>query len=119
MPSTLEPRGGLYYGWDSGESGWENQVDANWNRIGAIMQIGIIDRDLTAPPGSPSVGDCYIVASVATGAWAGQEDNIAIRRTGSVWEFYTPEMGWLCFIEDESVLSVFKTGTAWSAGVAI
>lgn len=33
-------------------------------------------------------------------------------------EYYTPKVGWLCYIDDEAVLSAFKT-TGWSAGIAI
>lgn len=121
MPSTLEPRGSLYYGWTVGESGWNNQVDANWNRIGAIMQIGVLDRDLNVAPGSPAVGDTYIVGPSPTGAWAGRAGQIAIRRTGNQWEFYQPQMGWLAYIADEEAISVYKTTptVGWSTGVSI
>jgi len=117
MPSTLEPRGGLYYGWTSGESGWENEVDANWNRIGCVMQIGVIDRDLNVAPASPTVGDVYIVGPAPTGVWSTKAGQIAIRRVAA-WEFYAPKIGWLAFIIDEDVLSVYKA-SGWSAGLAI
>lgn len=47
---------------------------------------GVIDKDLTAPPGSPTDGDAYIVASGATGAWNGWDDHIAVRYNGA-WYF--------------------------------
>ncbi len=36
--------------------------------LDAVVQIGVIDRGLTAPPVSPSNGDRYIVAVGGTGA---------------------------------------------------
>src|SRR5574343_444356 len=47
----------------------------------------------TTPPVSPTLGDRYIVTSVATGAWTGQEDNIA-EYNGATWDFFTPSTGW-------------------------
>ena len=44
-------------------------------------------------------------------------NQIAVR-VANTWEYYTPKVGWLCFVEDEAVLSAFKT-TGWSAGIAI
>lgn len=44
---------------------------------------GVIDKDLTSPPGSPTEGDAYIVGGSATGAWAGWDDHIAIYWGGS------------------------------------
>lgn len=46
---------------------------------------GVIDRTNT-PPGSPTDGDSYLITSVATGAWAGWENHIAIR-AGNAWRF--------------------------------
>jgi hypothetical protein len=37
--------------------------------LDGLVQLALLDRDLTAPPGSPADGDRYIVASGATGDW--------------------------------------------------
>lgn len=39
MPAQQEARLGLYFGWDSGESGMKNQLDANVNKLGALTQL--------------------------------------------------------------------------------
>jgi len=117
MPASTETRSGLKYGWALGESGWNGDMDANLLRIGQFgFHLSVKDRDLTAPPGSPAAGDSYIVAASATGAWAGKDGQVA-QWNGSAWVFGVPRLGWLCYVEDEQKLSVFKT--SWSAGVAI
>lgn len=59
------------------------------NTIDALLQAFVIDMDQTAPPGSPSDGDMHIVASGATGAWAGQDGNLArYVADGDFWQFY-------------------------------
>jgi hypothetical protein len=75
------------------------------------------DRGLTTPPASPANGDRYIVPTAATGVWSGKTGQIAVR-ISDVWEYHLPQIGWLCFIEDESVLSAYKAA-GWSAGIAI
>lgn len=69
-----------------------------------VLQRGVIDRDLTAPPGSPSEGDAYIVASGGTGAWSGQDDSIAFY-FGGVWNFLEPDLaqGNGVYVQDEGV----------------
>lgn len=119
MPAKTEPNSGLKYGWNLGESGWNTDMDDNLFKIGTVLQLSILDRDLTAPPGSPANGDRYIVASGATGAWAGQDGNVAVwDAAAAAWRFYVPAIGWLAYIEDEQVLSAYKS-TGWSAGIAI
>ena len=39
--------------------------------LDGLVQLAVLDRHLTAPPASPADGDRHIVASGATGAWAG------------------------------------------------
>jgi len=46
--------------------------------LDGLVQLSVFDRDLTAPPGSPNDGDRYIVASGATGDWAGWDLNVAL-----------------------------------------
>ncbi len=72
----------------------------------------VLDKDLTAPPGSPSVGDRYIVGPAATGAWAGQDDAVTEYLGTAGWFFWTPEQGWAVFIDDEATRYEFRGG-AW------
>ncbi|MEW5963635.1 MAG: DUF2793 domain-containing protein [Pseudomonadota bacterium] len=81
--------------------------------LDAIVQLSVLDRDLTAPPGSPADGDRYIVAAGATGAWAGHDGEIAAFQDGA-WLFYLPREGWICWIADIDSAVVWD-GTAWAA----
>jgi hypothetical protein len=80
--------------------------------LDAIVMLSVIDRDLTAPPGSPADGARYLVAGSATGAWAGKDGKIAAYQDGA-WAFYTAKEGWLCYVADEDVLIVFG-GSTWA-----
>lgn len=82
--------------------------------IDILLQGRIIDRDLTAPPGSPAEGDAYIVASVASGDWFGEEDSIAYF-FGGIWRFITPTEGLQIFAADEVVRLTFLSGS-WVIG---
>ena len=86
-------------------------------RLGALVGLSVKDRDLTVPPADPVDGDRYLVPLFATGAWTGRTDQVAVCIAGT-WEYHTPKTGWVCFIEDEERLSVFKSG-GWSAGIAV
>lgn len=52
-----------------------------------VMQKGVIDATTATPPGSPTEGDAYIVATSPTGAWAGKAKTIALYYNGS-WRFF-------------------------------
>ncbi len=81
--------------------------------LDAIVQLAVLDRDLTAPPGSPADGARYIVGTSPTGAWSGHAGNIAAYQDGA-WMFYAPVEGWIAWIGDEDVAVVWD-GSAWSA----
>lgn len=74
-------------------------------------QDPIIDRDLSAPPGSPAKGDRYIIKATGTGDWAGH-DNAITYYTGAAWVFIAPVEGLVCWIKDEDLL-VRHNGAAW------
>lgn len=78
--------------------------------LDAIVQIGVVTRNLTAPP-SAADGDRYIIAAGATGLWSGYEGEIAAYQDGA-WMFYPPRVGWLAWIADEDRLVAFD-GTDW------
>jgi len=81
--------------------------------LDAIIQLAVLDRDLTSPPGAPEEGDRHIVAAGATGAWAGQDDKVAGYQDGA-WAFLSPRAGWLALIADEGEFFHF-TGSAWAS----
>lgn len=118
MPASSDPNLGLKYGWTLGESGWNVDVDQNFKRLGAVVGLGVKSAQLGVPPASPVDGDRYIIPSGATGEWTGRTNQVAVRVAGA-WEYHVPVIGWVSFVEDTSVLSAFKGGTGWSAGVSV
>jgi hypothetical protein len=79
--------------------------------LDGLVQLSVLDRDLTAPPGSPTDGDRYIVGSGATGDWAGWDLNVALWTDGA-WLRLPPRTGWRAWVEDEGLLLVFD-GAGW------
>lgn len=83
-----------------------------------VQTMGVLDKDLTTPPGSPADGAAYIVAATATGAWAGKEKHIAVWLDSvSAWTFIAPAEGLLSFVSDESKYYTYSSGT-WVLGIA-
>ncbi len=80
--------------------------------LDTLVQLSVLDRDLTAPPISPAEGERYIVAIGASGAWAAKDGQIAAFQDGA-WMFYAPRKGWLAWVADESQLYVHD-GTGWT-----
>lgn len=118
MPASTEPRSGLNFGWNLGENNWNIGLDNNILSLGRFAyHLSVKDRDLATPPGSPTAGDTYIVASSPTGAWAGNTGKVAVW-SGSAWVFGTPRIGWVAYVEDEEKLIAYKA-VGWSTGVAL
>lgn len=117
MPASIGPNLGLSYGWTPrnggtpGESGWGDPVSANFKKIDALLGLSVVN--IVTTPTVTTNGTRYIVAATgATGAFAGQANNIAVRVAG-VWEFYVPPRGLLA--ENQATGSVIKwNGTAWA-----
>ena len=90
-----------------------------------IRGTSVTDRTLTAPPVSPGALDVYIPASVATGDWVGQENNLARFENGT-WAFYTPYEGQIIYSDGDSDFIRFTSGnwnifsfTAGASSVAV
>ena len=79
--------------------------------LDAIIQLSVIDRDLTSPPASPTEGSRFIIANASTGEWLGKDNQIAAFQD-SAWNYYIPNEGWLCWVEDENLLLAYD-GTLW------
>ena len=65
--------------------------NAELNYVSAWLNCVVLSVGDTAPPGSPTEGDRYIVGASATGAWATHDDALAVYRGG--WQFYAPSDG--------------------------
>lgn len=91
-------------------------VNEAFRRLDAIVQLGALDRDRTAPPEAPEEGDRHIVAAGAAGAWAGQAGRIAAYLDGG-WTFIEPKPGWLAYVASEGALLAFIDG-GWAGGLA-
>jgi|GEM_PF-2624753 len=83
--------------------------------LDTLVQLAVLDRDLSTPPGSPSEGQRWIVGASPTGAWAGHADHIAAWKD-SAWQFSVPKTGWLAYVVDENSLLAWD-GSAWVAAI--
>lgn len=117
MAASTGPNLSLSYGWTPrsggtpGDSGWGEPVSANFKKLDALVGLSVLSAALTAPAVSTD-GTRYIVpATGATGAFAGKENQVAVRVAG-VWEFYAPSYGWLA--SNVATGGVLKwDGVAW------
>ncbi|MCJ2071200.1 DUF2793 domain-containing protein [Methylobacterium sp. J-030] len=82
--------------------------------LDALVQLACLDKDLTAPPSSPTEGDRYlVVTSNPGGAWAGLAGQV-VRYADGVWTGAVPRAGWFAYVMDEADLYVFD-GAAWTS----
>lgn len=109
---------GLLINGNPGEEHYD-EILVQWRGFDCLIKTCVIDKDLTAPPGSPANGDVYIVGPAATGAWAGHADHLARwSSTVAAWEFFVPKAGWHAFMIDE-VLNFTYSGTAWVSNIGL
>ncbi len=81
---------------------------------GLSWQEPVIDKDMDTPPGTPATGDRYIISAspqAPSGAWAGEDNNVA-EWNGTSWDFTTTTEGFACWVEDEDSQYVFNA-TSW------
>jgi hypothetical protein len=60
------------------------------NILDVLIQAVVQDVGLNTPPGSPTVGQCWVVGSSPTGVWAGKASQIAQAVDGGGWFFVAP-----------------------------
>ncbi|TDR88966.1 DUF2793 domain-containing protein [Enterovirga rhinocerotis] len=77
--------------------------------LDALIHCAVLDKDLAAAPASPAEGERYIVASSATGSWAGKDGFLATWDQGA-WTYLVPAPGFLAYVVDEELPYVFGLG---------
>lgn len=81
---------------------------------GLNWQNSVLDKDLNDPPGSPTMGDRYLISAApptATGAWLGHDNEFG-EWNGSSWDFTAVSEGMACWVEDEDIVYAYN-GTDW------
>lgn len=113
MPQTALPDLGLNYDYDAGDDGWKAGVDNNWTILD-VFAIGSVISELGAQPGSPAVGDAYIIAPGATGAaWATNDNALTVwNDIAAGWSIIAPVVGWKVFDRNLNFFRVWD-GTRW------
>lgn len=80
-------------------------------RLDGLVQLSVKNRTEHAPPAAPENGDRYLIAASATGAWSGQDGQLALYED-TAWHFFTPRPGWRLWDEAAAALLVFD-GSRW------
>ena len=80
-----------------------------------VFAYAVLDNSISVPPGSPSIGDAYLISAAATGAWAGKDGYVTVQ-TKRGWEFINFGIGRMIYVESvesyyhKSSLGVWTTG---------
>ncbi len=85
--------------------------------LDALTQLAVESRTLSAPPGSPAEGACYIPAAGASAAWSGWDGKIAVF-SGGGWLRIEPVSGIKAWVKAERLTVTYEDGV-WRDGVAL
>ena len=86
-------------------------------RIDALLCPVVEGPPAAVPPASPAVGSCHLVASGASGDWAGQEGALAWFSEGG-WRFAAPVEG-MGVVNRASGERIDYRDGAWVAGIVM
>lgn len=82
--------------------------------IDALLYGQVESADIATPPGAPAIGQCWIVASGASGTWAERAGQIACWTEGG-WRFVAPRPGLTIRVADRQHDMAY-TGSSWNDG---
>lgn len=107
---SVEPRTNLTF-WPPGAMQPDLVFNAMlyWIAVWAQAVVLSVEDD---PPGSPDEGDTYLVGT-GTGAWTGQDDNVAYW-DGFQWKFFLANDGYSLRNLDSDEVLAYSAGSGWS-----
>ncbi|MFO1149271.1 MAG: DUF2793 domain-containing protein [Alsobacter sp.] len=79
--------------------------------LDTLVQAGVLQSGVQAPPDTPAEGDRYLVGVAPLGAFAGHAGQLAAFDDGS-WRFHQPRPGWLCYVAAAGAVLLYD-GTSW------
>ncbi len=81
--------------------------------LDALVQAQAVSADVAEPPESPEAGQCWIVATGATGGWASKDGALALWTEGG-WRFPAPPAGARVTVADRGHAMIADGAGAWS-----
>lgn len=102
--------------WRYGESVTLVSNGANWVAQGVVggrltdelPTLPVVDRRNT-PPGSPKIGERYILLADRNGAWDNFEEHSVAEWDGDDWRELVPGDGWKAYVADESLTIEYRS----------
>lgn len=89
------------------KEGFVNEIAA---RLDALVHCAI-EAAAATPPTAPEEGQCWLIASGASGAWFGHDDEIAAWQGGN-WLFFAPREGMSVF--DKASAAMRRFAGSWA-----
>jgi hypothetical protein len=83
--------------------------------IDALLCAMVEGPPVAQPPASPAEGQCFIIASGGSGAWAGKDGNLAAFTEGG-WKFIAPSEG-LRALDRASGQTLLRRNGGWESGI--
>lgn len=93
---------------------WKVIKQSAWggDRISGQMLHVILKNNV--PPGSPVDGGYYLVTSVAGGAWAGHDGEIALYSATTGWSFTVPPVSYIIYVIEDRTCYRYAGAGLWS-----
>lgn len=83
----------------------------------ASLTTRVVNQTTNAPPGSPAIGDAYIIGPTPSGAWTGNATKVAVCENGSTFTIYTQADGDRVYdIAQKNFFVWSSTSSAWITG---
>ncbi len=83
--------------------------------LDVLCQASVLNRICGWPPHNPQEGDRYLIPNSPRqdthNQWKAKANALAVWRDAA-WHYYTPNVGWIIFIQDEEEF-VFWNGQVW------
>lgn len=105
--TTQQPIAGQDY-YEEDQDDGHVTINDIYNVLCHTGYLTVLDRDLNSPPAAVD-GDAYLVASGATGAWTGHDNQVAMHYAG--WIFRNLQPGEVFTVQDEKKVMVNDSGT--------
>ena len=84
-------------------------------QLDSLVAAAVEGGPLNAPPTSPVPGECHIIGTAPSGAWAGKAGQLACYSAGG-WRFLAPVEGQSAHVKSTGLTADFRGG-AWEFGL--